>query len=144
MSNLSYKCSDIVFFVCFSIEYNIRKNAAHYKQTIWMQYNIKANERHTDITDNVVNTYTTLKQTKGTVTHWKTGYNTALRHSKDTMDNLCTVQHQENTSSPPVFSGVRVTRSLVFCVMYWMFVLLSLHCLSFLNLRLLVDPLGIF
>ena len=45
----------------------------------------------------------------------------------------------EHLSSPPVFSGVRVTRSLVFCVMYWMFVLLSLHCLSFLDLRLLVD-----
>ena len=99
MSNLSYKCSDSILFVCFSIEYNIRKNEVHYKQTIWIQYNIKANERHTDITDNFVNTCTTLKQTKDTVIHWKTGYNTALRHSKDTMDNLCTVQHPEKRTT---------------------------------------------
>jgi hypothetical protein len=53
MSNLSYKCSlSVLFFVCFSIEYNIRKNAVHYKQTIWIQYNIKATERHTDIQTN--------------------------------------------------------------------------------------------
>jgi hypothetical protein len=51
-------------------------------------------------------------------------------------------------SSTPVFSVVRVARSLVFCVMFCrsLFVLLlffywSLHCLSFFDLRLLVTPL---
>jgi hypothetical protein len=51
-------------------------------------------------------------------------------------------------SSTPVFSVVRVARSLVFCVMFCrsLFVLLlffywSLHCLSFFGLRLLVTPL---
>ena len=51
--------------------------------------------------------------------------------------------------SPPVFCGVRVTRSLVFCVMFCrsLFVLLyffffPLCCLSFdLDLRILIKPL---
>ena len=33
----------------------------------------------------------------------------------------------EHMSSPPVFSGVRVTRSFVFCVVFWR----SYRCLSF-------------
>ena len=50
---------------------------------------------------------------------------------------------QEHLSLPPIFSGVRVPRSLVLCVMFCisLFVLLSffwpLHCLSF-NLRILI------
>jgi len=49
----------------------------------------------------------------------------------------------------PGFSGVRVTRSLVLCVMFYrsLFVLLSfffwpLCCLSFFNLRIWIIPLG--
>ena len=52
------------------------------------------------------------------------------------------------TGAPPGFSGVRVTRSLVFCVVFCrsLFVLLSfffrpLCCLSFLGLRILISPL---
>jgi hypothetical protein len=54
----------------------------------------------------------------------------------------------EYLSSPPVFSGVRVTRSLVLCVMFCrsLFVLLSvffrpLCCLSFFDLQFLITPL---
>jgi len=53
----------------------------------------------------------------------------------------------EHQSSPPVFSGVHVTRSLVLCVMYCrsLLVLLSLfvcplRCLSF-DLQILITPL---
>ena len=53
----------------------------------------------------------------------------------------------EQQSSPPVFSGVRVARAIVFCVVFCrsLFVLLSsflwsLSCLSF-DLRLLATPL---
>jgi len=53
----------------------------------------------------------------------------------------------EHQSSPPVFSGVHVTRSLVLCVMYCrsLLVLLPLffcplRCLSF-DLRILITPL---
>jgi len=53
----------------------------------------------------------------------------------------------EHLSSLPVFSGVRVTRSLVLCVMFCrsLFVLLSLFfrplcCLSF-DLLILINPL---
>jgi hypothetical protein len=56
----------------------------------------------------------------------------------------------ENLSSPPVFCGVRVARSLVLCVMFCrsLFVLLyfffwPLCCLSF-DLRILITPFGIF
>ena len=53
----------------------------------------------------------------------------------------------EHLSSPPVFSGVRVTRSLVLCVfcrslfvlMYFFF--WSLCCLFFLDIRILIAPL---
>ena len=52
----------------------------------------------------------------------------------------------EKMSSPPVFSGVRVARSLVFCVVFCrsLFVLLPffiwpLRCLSF-DLRILITP----
>ena len=57
--------------------------------------------------------------------------------------------HPEHLSSPPVFSGVRVTRSLVLCVCFvdcnLLFVLLSfffwsLCCLSS-DLRILIIPL---
>ena len=54
----------------------------------------------------------------------------------------------EHLSSPRVFSGVRVSRSLVFCVMLCgsLFALLSilycpLYCLSFFNLLFLITPL---
>ena len=54
----------------------------------------------------------------------------------------------EPMSSPPVFSGICVARSLVFCVMFCgsLFVLLSfffwtLCCLSFFDLRILITPL---
>jgi len=54
----------------------------------------------------------------------------------------------EHLSSPPVFSGVRVTRSLVLCVVFCrsLFVLLyfflwPLCCLSFFDLRNLITPL---
>ena len=46
---------------------------------------------------------------------------------------------QEHLSSPPVFSGVRVTRSLVCCVIFCR----SLFGLSF-HLRILIAPFGIF
>ena len=54
---------------------------------------------------------------------------------------------QEHLSSPPVFSGVRVTRSLVLCVMFCrsLFVLLYFFfwplCLLFFDLRILITPL---
>ena len=51
----------------------------------------------------------------------------------------------EHPSSPPVISRVRVTRSLVLCVMFWrsLFVFLSFFfwpfcCLSFFDLRILM------
>ena len=48
----------------------------------------------------------------------------------------------ENLSSPPVFSGVRVTRSLVLCVCFvdrcLSFFFWSLCCLFFLDLRILI------
>ena len=54
----------------------------------------------------------------------------------------------EHLSSPPVFSGVRVTRSLVLCVMFcrslfvfFSFFFLPLCCLSFFDLRNLITPL---
>ena len=54
-----------------------------------------------------------------------------------------------HASSPPVFSGVRVARSLVFCVMFCrlLFVILSffiwpLCCLFFFDLRILITPLA--
>jgi hypothetical protein len=54
----------------------------------------------------------------------------------------------ENLSSPSVFSGVRVTRSLVLCVRFvdrylsfWSFILWPLCCLSFFDLRILIIPL---
>ena len=54
----------------------------------------------------------------------------------------------ENLSSPPVFSGVRVTKSLVLCVCFVrsLFVLLyfsfwPLCCLSFVDLRIMITPL---
>jgi hypothetical protein len=53
----------------------------------------------------------------------------------------------EHLSSPPVFSGVRVTRSLVLCVVFCrsLFVLLSFFIwsfrLSFFDLRILITPL---
>ena len=54
---------------------------------------------------------------------------------------------QEHLSSPPVFSGVRVTRSLVFCVMFFrsLFVLfLSAVMLSVLRFMDSDCPFGIF
>ena len=55
---------------------------------------------------------------------------------------------EQELNSPPVFSGVRVSRSLLLCAMICrlLFVLLSLYirplcCLSFLYLRILIDPL---
>ena len=53
----------------------------------------------------------------------------------------------EHLSSPPIFSGVRVARFLIFCVVFCkpLFVLIlffflwPLHCLSF-DLRLLISP----
>ena len=57
----------------------------------------------------------------------------------------------EHLSSPPIFSGVRVARSLVFSVMLCrpLFVLLSfffwpLHCLFFFDLRLLITSVWYF
>ena len=57
----------------------------------------------------------------------------------------------EHLRSPPVFSWVRVSRSLVLCVMFCilLFVLLSfffwpLRCLSFFDVRILITPFGIF
>ena len=51
----------------------------------------------------------------------------------------------EHPSSPPVFSGVRVTRSLVLCVCfvdrYLSFFFWSLRCLFFFDLRIMVTPL---
>ena len=51
----------------------------------------------------------------------------------------------EHPSSPPFFIGVRVTRSVVFCVVFVisLFVLLSLffwplHCMSFFDVRFLM------
>ena len=57
----------------------------------------------------------------------------------------------EHLSSPPVFSGVYVTRSLVLCVMFCrsLFVLLSFFlwsfcCLFLFDLWILITPFGIF
>jgi hypothetical protein len=55
----------------------------------------------------------------------------------------------EHLSSPPVFSRVRVTRSLVLCVCFvdrsLSFFFWPLCCLSFFDLRILIDyPFGIF
>jgi len=51
---------------------------------------------------------------------------------------------QDQQSSPPVFSGVRITQSLVLFVVYCRslsFFFWSLCCLSFFNLRILISPL---
>ena len=55
---------------------------------------------------------------------------------------------QEHLSWPPVFSGVRATRSLVLCVCFVdcclsvsTFFFLSLCCLFFFDLRMLITPL---
>jgi hypothetical protein len=57
-------------------------------------------------------------------------------------------KRKSHLSSPPVFSGVRVARSLVFCVMFCRssFVLLSFfhwpfYCLPSFNLQFLIIPL---
>ena len=52
----------------------------------------------------------------------------------------------EHMSSPPVFSGVHVTRSLVLCVCFVdrCLFLWPLCCLSFIDLRILVTPCAIF
>ena len=51
----------------------------------------------------------------------------------------------EQLSSPPAFSGIRVTRSLVLCVCFvdrgLSFFLWSLCCLSFFDLRILITLL---
>jgi hypothetical protein len=51
----------------------------------------------------------------------------------------------EHLSSPPVFSGARVTRSLVLCVCFvdrcLCFFFCSLCCLFYFNLQLLITPL---
>jgi hypothetical protein len=53
----------------------------------------------------------------------------------------------EHVGSPPVFSGVRVARSLVFCVVFCrsLFIILSLFswsfCCLFFDLRILIIPL---
>jgi hypothetical protein len=50
----------------------------------------------------------------------------------------------EYMSSPPVFSGVHVARSLVFCIVFWWslsFFLWSLCCLTIFNLRFLITSL---
>ena len=54
----------------------------------------------------------------------------------------------EHLSSPPVFSGVRVARSFIFCVMFCrslfallFFFFLLLCCLPFFDLLLLITPL---
>ena len=56
----------------------------------------------------------------------------------------------EHLPLPPVFSGVRVARSLVFCMVFCvslfiilLFLLWPLRCLSFSDLRLLITPLAI-
>jgi hypothetical protein len=41
---------------------------------------------------------------------------------------------QEHMSSPPMFSGVRVTRSLVLCVCF------VNCCMSFFDIRILITP----
>jgi len=51
-----------------------------------------------------------------------------------------------DTSEEPAFSGVRVSRSLVFCAMFCrslivLFFFWPFYCLSFLYLRLLITPL---
>jgi hypothetical protein len=43
-------------------------------------------------------------------------------------------------SSHKVFSGVRVTRSLVLCVMFCRSLFVLLSCLSFFDLRILIIP----
>jgi len=51
---------------------------------------------------------------------------------------------QDQQSSPPVFSGVRITQSLVLFVVYCRslsFFFWSLCCLSFFNLQILITPL---
>ena len=52
---------------------------------------------------------------------------------------------QEHLSSPPIFNGVRVTRSLVsyvvFCRSLFVLFLWPLCCLSFFDLRILITPL---
>jgi len=80
--------------------------------------------------------------------------------------NKCstTVKHAEqeyltlpgHMSSHPVFSGVRVTQSLFFCLMFWRslfalfvhvllaIVLCVLYCVFFIDLRLLITPLSMF
>ena len=51
----------------------------------------------------------------------------------------------EHMSSPPVFSGVRITRSLYLCVCFvdrcLYFLFLPLCCLFFCDLRILITPL---
>jgi hypothetical protein len=51
----------------------------------------------------------------------------------------------ENLSSPPVLSGIRVTRSLVLCVCFidrcLSFFFWSLCCLFFFDIRILIAPL---
>ena len=53
----------------------------------------------------------------------------------------------EHVSSPPCFGGIRVARSLVFCVVFvdhcLSFLFWPLYCLSFLDLLLLITPICI-
>ena len=67
-----------------------------------------------------------------------------MEQVQDKLVELRLLTHPEHLSSPPVFSGVRVTQSLVLCVMFWrsLLVLLSFFfwlcwCLSF-DLRFLI------
>jgi len=56
------------------------------------------------------------------------------------------VTHMERPSSPLMFCGVHVARSLVFCVVFCrsVFDLLFLCCLSFFDLRILIPSLVSF
>jgi hypothetical protein len=55
------------------------------------------------------------------------------------------VERQITDVSSPVFSGILVSRSSVFCVMFcrslFVLFLLPLHCQSFFELRLLITAL---
>jgi len=66
-------------------------------------------------------------------------------HSGCNVRNLSIDMNVEHLSSPIVFSGVRVTRSLVLCVCFvdrcLSFLSWSLCCLFFFNLRILIIPL---
>ena len=55
--------------------------------------------------------------------------------------NLSVINFPEHSGSPPIFRGVRVTRSLALCVRLLYFFFWPLCCLFFFDIQILITPL---